>query len=189
MRIAVCIPALNVEKYIRSSLVSIICGNRKPDELLVMDGGSTDATVEIASELGARIVQNPKKHAASARQLALESTNCDIVAFTDADCRVEQNWLKIIEERFIEDASLDGVGGRIIFDSPGNIVQKYASETFHAIMNFPTGPLLVKQKQMQGSFPECNCAFKRSAVIEVGGYSDFFLIMRKALIFSGACSI
>jgi glycosyltransferase involved in cell wall biosynthesis len=67
MKITVAIPVYNEEKYIASCLESIMRGTRLPDEILVADGGSVDRTREIARELGATVIPNPRKNAASGR--------------------------------------------------------------------------------------------------------------------------
>jgi glycosyltransferase involved in cell wall biosynthesis len=58
------------------------------DEILVVDSFSTDATVEIARSLGARVVQHPFQDYASQRNFAQSQAAHDWVLFVDADERV-----------------------------------------------------------------------------------------------------
>lgn len=58
------------------------------EELLVIDSGSTDGTVEMAQKHGARVVQHPFTDFASQRNFALQQATGDWVLFIDADERV-----------------------------------------------------------------------------------------------------
>ncbi len=58
------------------------------DEVLVLDGGSTDSTVEIAKGLGCRVVERNFKNFADQRNAALDLVESDWVFFVDADERV-----------------------------------------------------------------------------------------------------
>ena len=69
MRISVVIPVYNEEKYIRRCLEALQSGKRMPDEIIVVDGGSTDCTVEIAKKKGAVVLDNPRKNAACGRNI------------------------------------------------------------------------------------------------------------------------
>jgi len=55
VRLSVIVPTLNEEASIAATLSSVLRGLRPPDELLLVDGGSTDRTVEIARSAGARV--------------------------------------------------------------------------------------------------------------------------------------
>lgn len=80
--VTVCIPTLNEVESVRPVLVGC-----KPfaDELLVVDGGSTDGTVELALEHGARVIQDNGRGKGAALRQAIDEASCDIIAFIDAD--------------------------------------------------------------------------------------------------------
>ena len=58
-----------------------------PDELVVVDGGSTDDTVAVAERLGARVIRSGGRGLAPDRQLGADSAKHDLIAFIDADHR------------------------------------------------------------------------------------------------------
>jgi glycosyltransferase involved in cell wall biosynthesis len=174
MNISVVIPARNSAWTIQSTIEAILAGSRQPDELIVVDGESDDETATITSRLGARVVPNPKRHVAAARQLGVETSSSPVVAFTDSDCLPDRDWLRLIGERFEADGKLVGVGGRVILPQPTTRVQAYSATVFENIMSFPTEPVFVTSRGMRGSFPGANCAFSRNAVLSVGGFLDFF---------------
>ena len=81
MQIRVCavLPVLNEEKYIKRCVDSLLA-QTFPLEILVLDGGSTDSTLEILQNYGdsIRVIHNPGKHVANARNLAMQHLGGDI---------------------------------------------------------------------------------------------------------------
>ncbi len=81
--IALIIPALNEEKSISYVLKDI---PEQVDQVIVVDNGSTDATAQIAKQLGARVIVEQQRGYGSACQSGIKvATDFDIVAFMDAD--------------------------------------------------------------------------------------------------------
>jgi glycosyltransferase involved in cell wall biosynthesis len=63
-------------------------------ELLIVDGGSEDATLEIARRHGARIVANPRRHEEAARTLGVDEARGELILMFDADDEaVGEDWL------------------------------------------------------------------------------------------------
>lgn len=81
-RVTVCIPTRNEE-----GLIGEIIDAVRPyaDEVLVVDGRSTDRTREIAEARGARVLQDTGKGKGEALRIALDKAAGDIVVFIDAD--------------------------------------------------------------------------------------------------------
>ena len=84
MRLTVAILAQDEARMIERAVASGLFA----DEVLVIDGGSTDATVEIARLAGARVVGRPFDDFARQRNFALEQAHGEWVLFVDADERV-----------------------------------------------------------------------------------------------------
>src|SRR5258706_9663525 len=98
MTISVVIPAYNEQKYLPKTLESLKKLDRKPDQIVVVDGGSTDATATVARAHGATVITVAHRGIGYARDKGLEKATGDIVAFTDADTVVPHDWLVKIEE-------------------------------------------------------------------------------------------
>jgi glycosyltransferase involved in cell wall biosynthesis len=83
-KITVLIPVFNEEKNIRGAIESA----RWADEILVVDSFSTDNTVKIAREMGARILQHEYKNSASQKNWAIPQASHEWVMILDADERI-----------------------------------------------------------------------------------------------------
>ncbi len=81
MKISAAIIAQNEERNISRVIESLRCC----DEILVVDSGSTDRTVEIASKLGARVVESPWRGYAGQKNFAAEQCENDWILSLDAD--------------------------------------------------------------------------------------------------------
>ncbi len=78
----------NGERFLADALHSIAAQSRQPDEIIVVDGQSTDRTSAIAQSFaGVRYLLQPDLGIANARNLALSAARSDFIAFLDADDR------------------------------------------------------------------------------------------------------
>lgn len=90
--ISVVIPTLNEDRRIGLLLHDLRHQTRVPDEVIVVDGGSTDATVEVACKWATVVSSQPPVGAQ--RQDGLDTAKSDFVVFMDADTRVSPNFLE-----------------------------------------------------------------------------------------------
>jgi glycosyltransferase involved in cell wall biosynthesis len=81
MKITATIITLNEERHIARSIESLRCC----DEILVVDSGSIDRTTELASKLGARLVESPWPGYAAQKNFAAEQARHDWILSIDAD--------------------------------------------------------------------------------------------------------
>jgi dolichol-phosphate mannosyltransferase len=80
--VSVIIPTKNEEGYIKQTIKGV---SPYADEILVIDGHSTDKTVEYAESMGARVIFDNGKGKGAALRLAAQDAKGDIVVFIDAD--------------------------------------------------------------------------------------------------------
>jgi glycosyltransferase involved in cell wall biosynthesis len=69
--ISVVIPALNAERFIAEAIESVHAQTLKVSEIIVVDNGCTDRTAQIASELGAIVVDEQQRGLSRARNAGL----------------------------------------------------------------------------------------------------------------------
>jgi glycosyltransferase involved in cell wall biosynthesis len=123
MTISVIVPAYNAERTLAETLASVLGQTLPPDEIIVVDDGSTDCTAEIAAAQSdlVRVVRQPNRGAAAALNLGIAHAGGDLLAFIDADDLWEQDKLGKQAEFLREEPELDGVGGHMsTFLCPSN---------------------------------------------------------------------
>ncbi len=101
MKLTAIVLTLNEEENISDCLAALSWA----DELLVVDSGSTDKTVEIAQKCGARVIRHPFTDFASQRNFALRQATGDWVLFIDADERVSAELKMEIQQAISVDSS------------------------------------------------------------------------------------
>lgn len=75
----------NGERYLGDALESVAAQTRAPDEIIVVDGQSTDGSVALARAFPTRLVVQIKPGLAEARNLGIECARSELVAFLDCD--------------------------------------------------------------------------------------------------------
>jgi len=93
--ISVIVPAYNVEDTIERCLTAALAqrGLPGPVEVLVVDNGSTDRTMALAARFGVRLISEPKRGRSAARNRGVREASSDLLAFLDADCEADPEWL------------------------------------------------------------------------------------------------
>lgn len=129
--LSIIIATLNSEKLLPLCLGSIKTQNYPRDkiEVLVIDGGSTDRTLDIAEEFSVdRIVLNPLRTAEAAYAIAVREARNEILAFIDSDnVLTESNWLR----KMVKPLEDDGIVGTeplyYTYRKHDNIITKYCA--------------------------------------------------------------
>ena len=93
MRLCVVIPALNEERHLGRLLSDIQRQSHRPDEIIVVDAGSSDATVRIA-EQAQTVVLHGEPPVARGRNLGGYSAVGDLIFFLDADTRLPETFFE-----------------------------------------------------------------------------------------------
>jgi glycosyltransferase involved in cell wall biosynthesis len=110
MNVSFIIPVLNGEQYIRRCLDSILKEASDQDEIIVVDNGSTDATVSIAQGYGIITVRiYPGATVSALRNCGAELAGNELLAFIDSDCIVCPGWRAEVI-RVLQDISIDATG-------------------------------------------------------------------------------
>lgn len=174
MKISVVIPAYNEEHCIGNCLNALANGTEKPYEVIVADGMSDDHTAMIAKQYGAAVVMNEKKHAAGGRNAGIKKAKGEIVAFLDADCIPHADWLKEIRKAF-EEEEIDGLGTYIEPAQTNNRYEEFWGHlSLQILMSYGEEPYDVTEKTLNTAFITASCAYKRSLLVKIKGFSNFF---------------
>jgi len=85
MKVVAIVAAYNEEENI-GNVLKVLLASKNLDEVIVVDDGSKDKTVQIAEKLGAKVIRiSPNQGKGNAMKEGLKQTNAEIIAFFDAD--------------------------------------------------------------------------------------------------------
>ena len=165
-KISVVIPTYNEERYIVRCLKSLVNQTLHRDEfeIVVVDGGSADRTVELAEEYADFVIQQKSKGVGGARNDGVAVSSGEIIATTDADIILPEDWLARICADF-KSKRVVAVYGPII---PIEDIFKYR---FLIGLFNKVAHLLARTRLFYATLGS-NTASRRSTFLQVGGYSD-----------------
>jgi len=112
--VSVIVPVRNGEGTIGDCLDAILATDYPEDrhEILAVDNGSTDGTAAQIQARRVRYLHEPKPGVSNARNRGIAESTGEILAFVDADCLVEPQWLTELVRPF-DDPEVGAVGGNL----------------------------------------------------------------------------
>lgn len=128
--ISVNVCTYNEEKDIEDCLSKVFANN--PAEVIVIDGGSTDKTIEIATSMGARVITPSIKGLSSQRQAGIEASTQPYIAIIDGDDHIEADFLKTLLDE-MEAYNYDALLGREVAFEPVTYWEKAMGSTNYGI--------------------------------------------------------
>lgn len=129
MKFSFIIPSFNQGKFIKQTIDSILSQDVEK-EIIVMDGGSTDETIEILKSYGDKIywVSEKDNGQTDAINKGIKKATGEIIAYINSDDYYLNGALKIVEKYFSDNPyTLWLTGDGIIVNENGNVVQKPVS--------------------------------------------------------------
>ena len=109
--ISVVVPALNDSPMLARCLEALAGQTRQPDEVVVVDNGSTDDTADVARAAGARVITEPVRGIFPATSAGFDAARCEIIARLDADSLPPADWVARLEAAFDADPRLAFLSG------------------------------------------------------------------------------
>ncbi|GMU23358.1 MAG: hypothetical protein AMXMBFR13_34360 [Phycisphaerae bacterium] len=170
--LSVIVPCLNAEATLADALDSALNQTAPPREILLVDDGSRDRSVEIARSFGPviRVLRNPSRGPGAARRIAVEQAQGRYIAFVDADDLLtgdkHERQLAVLESRGPH--TLVHTGATVFTDDPAKTMPRQ------------TGGELAVGRCTQLVFernPVCGAStmLARSVILELGNYdADLF---------------
>ncbi|HWE89735.1 MAG TPA: glycosyltransferase [Pseudonocardiaceae bacterium] len=117
LAVSVVIPARNAERWLPSCLESVLA--QRPREVIVVDGRSTDRTVEIALAAGARVISDDGRGLPIARTRGLQEATCEVVALIDSDVLLPDGSLANLLREF-DHGEYDGLQFGLVNEADGD---------------------------------------------------------------------
>ena len=146
MRFSVVIPVLNGDRYLHELLTSVTDQEVGGDfEVLVVDSGSTDRSLEIASDFPVRVLEIPNsefQHGRT-RNLAFSETSGELVAFLTQDATPADNgWLQAYADAFDSEPGVGAAyGPHLAREGASPMMARMLNEFFGAFS--PTGETVI----------------------------------------------
>jgi O-antigen biosynthesis protein len=168
-KVSVVVASYNGERTLQACLDSLQQLNYPNYEVILVDDGSTDATPRVAlTHPSVRYFRHEENLGLSiARNTGIAAATGDIIAFTDSDCRADEDWLHYLVGDLLN-SEFAGMGGPNFLPPEDSVVAA-------AVMVSPGGPAHVMLTDRQAEhIPGCNMAFYKWALAEVGGFDPIF---------------
>ncbi|MDP2939181.1 MAG: PqqD family peptide modification chaperone [Candidatus Omnitrophota bacterium] len=126
-QISIIVTVYNGAKTLSNCLDSLIRLDfpQENREIIVVDNNSTDNTKEIISQYPVKYVFEPIRGRGRARNAGIRVSLGKYIAFTDADCIADRNWLKELIKGF-EVADIVACAGKIVAYKTNNCLERYA---------------------------------------------------------------
>jgi O-antigen biosynthesis protein len=168
-RVSVVVCAFNAADTLEDCINSLEKLTYPDYELIIVNDGSTDRTSEIAhSHPRVRVIDTPNRGLSAARNLGLAEATGAIVAYTDADVRVDRDWLTFLVQPFLTSDVVGSGGPNVVPDDDPPMAQCIARAPGE-----PTHVLL--DDRIAEHVPGCNMAFRREALLAIGGFNPTYL--------------
>jgi len=156
-RVSVIIPALNEAGQIVATVES--AQQSGPHEILVVDGGSTDDTRELAKAAGAVVIQSQPGRARQMNAGAARATG-NVLLFLHADTVLPDKWTRVVGEMLAEPGTVAGAFGfRIAGEFAGRRLVEWSTN--------------LRSRWFQSPYGDQTQFLRRSLFEELGGFADF----------------
>lgn len=163
MKVSLIATVKDAGDHVGRFLGSVAAQTVQPDEVIVVDGGSTDGTLDaLRAAKGITLIEEPGANIARGRNVAIAAATHDVIAVSDADCILQPDWLGRLVETLESGADVAMGAYRPITES--------FFQTCMAAINVPEPEDLNERTFMPSSR---SVAFRRQAIDSAGGYPEW----------------
>lgn len=167
MKISFVTTVFNEEKTIDEFLKSLAARTKKPDEIIIVDGGSKDKTVEKIKKFknlapNPKIINAPCTTIAQGRNRGIKKAKGEIIAMSDAGCKLHPDWLEKIAKPF-SDPKIGLVAG----------FYRMTGETVFQKCLAPYLGILPERLDLENFLPSArSMAFRKKVWEEIRGFNE-----------------
>jgi succinoglycan biosynthesis protein ExoA len=169
-KVSVIMTVLNEAGSMSTIIKNLLSQSRKPDEIVIVDGGSRDGTIDriqkLSQEEGSiRLIIQKGANISQGRNIAIRNAIYPLIAAIDGGCRPDRMWLEKLIEPLERDASVDAVKG--IFKSEPHNNFEYLS----GLLTVPDSQNEIDEE----SYPMTgrSSAFRKSLWEKTSGYPEW----------------
>ena len=166
--VSVVVATYNGSRTIKTCLTALQKLNYKNYEVIVVDDGSKDTTPDIVRCFpDVRSIRQENRGLSAARNVGIAAARGEIVAFTDDDCRPDEDWLFYAVGDLLR-SGYAGIGGH-------NFLPPEDSYIAAAVMVSPGGPAHVMLTDEEAEhIPGCNMMFYKWALDSINGFDPIY---------------
>ncbi len=170
MRVAVVSAVYNEKQFVGRMIESVLSQSRLPDEVVLVDDGSTDATPSIVQSYAerfpiVRLIQNSNQGPAASRNVAWRAAKADVVIFTDGDCVPERDWIEKLVKRFGPPEVAAVAGTYRTLNTQNKLARFVGHEIAWRYRDVPA------QVDAHGAY---NLAIRKDVLEELGGFDESY---------------
>ncbi len=175
--VSVIVTVKNEEANITTLITSLLNQTLRPDEIVIVDGGSTDRTVETIERFvdqgePIRLFLAPGSNISQGRNIAISHAYGEIIASTDAGVKLSPDWLKFLVGAFEKREDADGG-----MDVAADVVSGFFVSDPHSVFEMAMGATVLPNEseiERETFLPSSrSVAFKKEAWRRVGGYPEW----------------
>jgi len=183
MKVAVVSAVYNEEKQVGLLLESLLTQTRVPDEIVMVDDGSTDQTawlIECCARHypSVRLIRNTNQGPAASRNIAWRAAHSDIVIFTDGDCVPNHDWVEKILTGFVSENGAVPTTVDQRKTQVGAVGGTYRTLNDHSILaRFVGYEIAWRYRNVYGEIDAhgaYNLAIRKKVLEEVGGFDESY---------------
>jgi glycosyltransferase involved in cell wall biosynthesis len=165
--VSLVIPVFNESQTITGLINTVQNQSLQPDEIILVDGGSTDNTLELANKLAGNdhrfcILEAGRAMPGKGRNIGAAQAKSEWIAFTDAGIKLDKRWLESLVKKSQENLSVAIVYGNF---SPqvNSFFEKCAAISYVQ----PLRPGVIRTKSI------ASCLLKKEVWEKTGGFPDW----------------
>ena len=167
MSVSVAIPCYNGADYIAQTIRSVLAQTQPPDQVLVIDDGSTDESAAIIRRYPVELVSHARNRGLSAaRNTAIAHAKGDVLVVVDVDAFADADLLQVLLSGYTDNPRMAGVGGQGIESNIHSLADRW--RRVHASQSHGR-----RAKDVPFLYGLC-MSFRVSVLRQIGGFRERF---------------
>jgi GT2 family glycosyltransferase len=179
--VVVCTASHERLALLRKCVDSLLAGTHRPEEIIVVVDQNPRLKADLAASLPVvvSVLETERQGNSEGRNVGIQNATTEVVAFVDDDAVVEPTWLERLMKVFDDDPAILGAGGQVV------PCWEEDSSWMPDELLWTVGCTYAGHRQDAGPIRNpigCNMAFRREALLEVGGFASEFGKRGNALV-------